>query len=58
MNYYDHFLGLSTVYVCVILLSVLVQGRKFLLLDKELKGKIVLKKSMQYEDSSQFLRYL
>ena len=36
-------------------LSVLVQqARKFLLLDKELKGKIVLQHSMQYQDSSQF----
>ena len=53
MNYYDHFLGLSTVFV--ILLSVLVQqDRKFLLLDKELEGKIVLQQSMQYQDSSQF----
>ena len=47
MNYYDHFLGLSTVCVCVILLSVLVQqDRKFLLLGKELKGKTVLQQSM------------
>ena len=43
---------------CVMLLSVLVQqARKFLLLDKELKGKIVLQNSMQYHDSSQFWRF-
>ena len=35
----------------VVLLS---QARTFLLLDKELKGKIVLQHSMQYQDSSQF----
>ena len=40
---------------CVMLLSVfLQQARKFLLFDKESKGKIVL----QYQDSSQFWRYL
>ena len=39
----------------VMLLSVLAQQAwKFLLLDKELKGKIVLQHSMQYQDSSQF----
>ena len=45
---------------CVMLLSVFVQqARKFLLLDKELKGKIiVLQQSMQYQDSSLFWRYL
>ena len=37
------------------LLSVLLQeARNFLLLDKELKGKIVLQHSIQYQDSSQF----
>ena len=41
------------------LLSVLVQqAMKFLLLDKELKWKIVLQNSMEYQDSSQFWRYL
>ena len=44
---------------CVMLLSVFVQqARKFLLFDKELKGKIVLQQSIQYQDSSQFWRYL
>ena len=34
------------------LLSVLVQqARKFLLLDKELKGRVMLQNSMQYHDS-------
>ena len=48
-----HFPDLST--VCVMLLLVLVQqGRKFLVLDKELKGKTMLQHSMQYQDSSQF----
>ena len=38
---------------CVMLLSVFVQqARKFLLFDKELKGKIVLQQSIQYQDSS------
>ena len=48
MSYHDHFLDLPT----VMLLSILVQqARKFLLLDKELKGKIMLQHSMQYHDS-------
>ena len=39
------------------LLSVFVQqARKFLLLDMELKGKIVLQQSMQYQDSLLFLK--
>ena len=43
---------------CVMLLLLLVQqARKFLLLDKVLKGKIVLQHSMQYQDWSQFWRY-
>ena len=51
MNYHDHFLDLTS----VMLLSVLVQqARKFLLLDKELKGKIVLQHPVQYQDLSQF----
>ena len=37
----------------MMLLSVfLQQARKFLLLDKELKRKVVLQQSMQYQDSS------
>ena len=44
----------SRFFHCVMLLSVLLQqARKFLLLDKELKGNIVLQHSMQYQDSSQ-----
>ena len=40
---------------CVMLLSVLVQeARKLLLLDKELKRKIVLQHSMRYLDSLEF----
>ena len=47
MSYYDHFLDLSN----ELLLSVFVQQeRKILLLNKELKGKIVLQHSMQYQD--------
>ena len=46
-------------YVMLLSLWVFVQqARKFLLLDKELKGKIVLQHSMHYQDSSQFWRYL
>ena len=37
------------------LLTVLVQqAKEFLLLDRELKGKTMLRHSMQYQDSSQF----
>ena len=46
---------------CVKLLSLSVlaqQARKFVLLDKEVKGNIVLQYSKQYQDSSQFWRYL
>ena len=52
---YDYFLDLSTVSMSVMLLSVLVQeARKFLLFDKELKGKIAPQHSMECQDSSQF----
>ena len=45
-------ISFSRSFHCMILLSVLVQqARKFLLLEKELKLKIVLQHSMQYQDS-------
>ena len=51
----DNELSCSRSLYCVMLLSVFVQqARKFLLFDKELKGKIVLQQSIQYQDSSQF----
>ena len=36
--------------------AILKQTKEFLLLDKKLKGKIVLQHSIQYQDSSQFWR--
>ena len=50
MSYLDHFPDFSTV---ILLLVPVEQARKFLLLDKELKGKIVLQDFMEYQDSSQ-----
>ena len=47
MSYYDRFLDFP-------LCDVAICARKFLLLHKELKGKIVLQDSMQHDDSSQF----
>ena len=55
LNDNQQLLLFSRSFHCVMLLSVFVQqAKKFLLLDKELKEKIVLQHSMQYQDSSQF----
>ena len=53
LNDNELLLSFSRSFQCVILLSVLVQqARKFLLLDEELKGKILLQHSVKYQDSS------
>ena len=60
-NNNELFLACFSSFHCIILilLSVLVQqARKFLSLAMELKGKIVLQHSMQYQGSLQFWRYL
>ena len=55
MNYHDRHLDLSTVLLIIdAIISVTQQARKFVLLDKKLKGKTVLQLSLQYQDSSQF----
>ena len=58
-NNNELFRALFSSFHCIILLSVLVQqARELLLHDKELKGKILLQHSMQYQDLSQFWGYL
>ena len=58
-NNNELFWALFSSFHCIILLSVLVQqARELLLHDKELKGKILLQHSMQYQDLSQFWGYL